>query len=360
MGRQIPETMWWKAAGLWLLTPLLTVGCAATDTSKQPYGPTAGSESSWTDKLTAPFKSSPGAVASSMDNRASTANDSDALSLSKKLDKKNPDLIVAIAQMQERAGKFSEAEKQYKLALKYKPKHLNALVGYAHLQDRQKKFEDATKLYKRAIAAHPTEAGVYNDLGLCFHRRGMMSEAQASLVKAVELSPDHKLYRNNLATVQVEQGQYDAALVHLTASHGEAAGHYNLGYLLAKKGENNRALMHLHHAATLDPTLVAAQQMIAKLSPQGPAGQPVPQMAAVPSVAQRYTITNPVTPSPVYVTVPTKSETTPVLPPAATQSSADPNAGRFTAPPTAVRYPNQQTSGYSGAGAQPPIPDQIR
>lgn len=289
-----------------------------------------------------------------MENRASTANDTDQLSLSKKPNPKDPDLIVAIAQMDERAGKLKAAETQYQKALKYKPKHLGALVGYAHLQDRQKKFDKATELYKRAIAAHPAEAGVHNDLGLCYHRQGKLSEAHSSLAKAVELSPDHKLYRNNLATVLVERGQYDAALVHLTSSHGEAAAHYNLGYLLAKKGDNNRALAHLHQAATLDPTLVAAHQMIAKLTPQGPAaGQPVAQMAAVPSPPQRYTITNPVTPAPVQVTAPPTRPATPTP----TQSSS---SNSFTAPPTAVRYPDRQTSGYSGAGAQPPIPDQIR
>ena len=50
-----------------------------------------------------------------------TANDGDQLSLSKKPNKKNPDLIVAIAQMQERSGKLEAAEKQYQKALKIQP-----------------------------------------------------------------------------------------------------------------------------------------------------------------------------------------------------------------------------------------------
>ena len=360
MGRTVRSADWCKAAQLWLLAPLVIAGCASTDASKSGSGmqslggSTTTSQSSWTDKLTAPFKPGGGATG----NRTATANDNDQLSLSNHPNKKNPELIVAIAQMHERAGKFDEAEKHYQKALKLQPKHLGALVGYAHLQDRRNKLEEATTLYQRALVAHPKEAAVQNDLGLCYHRRGMLSEAHAALVQAVALAPERKLYRNNLATVFVEQGQFDAALSELMTAHGQAAGHYNLGYLLAKKGDEARALTHFQQAATLDPTLAAAHQWVAKLSPQTPntspaLAAPATQGAPVPSVAQRYPIVT-------EVVGPPKVEYAAPPQPADAPDAQGGGSDRWSAPPSGVRYPNQQTSGFSGAAPLPPTPEQMR
>jgi len=345
------RSKWWNAAAPWLLAPWLAAGCASTDAGKSndlgAFGSSNAEAPSWTDKLTAPFKAGAATVAGTMDNRTATANDSDQLSLSKPANKKNPDLIVALAQMQERAGKFDEAEKQYKKALKYKPKHLGALMGYAHLHDRRNKMDEAVKLYKKAIDAHPKEAAVHNDLGLCYHRRGMLKEAEQTLSKAIELAPDRKLYRNNLAAVMVDQGQTDVALAQLTAAHGPAAGHYNLGYLLAKKGDNGGALAHFQQAAAFDPTLAAAKQWVAKLSPP-----PVDSVAgAVPSgspagnVGPRYTSAPPTDPGTYQPNAP------------AMGANVNAAASPWASPPTAVRYPDQQTSGYTSTAALPPTPE---
>jgi Flp pilus assembly protein TadD len=349
-----------------LLAALSLSGCATTDSAKTGDGfhslnQSTASESSWTDKLTAPFKKSANAVASSQDNRAATANDSDALSLSKKPDKKNPDLRVALAQMHEQAGNFDKAEVEYKKALKLEPKHLNGLMGYAHLQDRRNKLDDAIKLYQKAIAAHPNEAGVYNDLGLCMHRHGKLTEASMALHKAVALAPERKLYRNNLATLMVEQGQYDGAIEQLATAHGQAAAHYNLGYLLTKKGNSELALQHFRQAATLDPSLTAARQWVAKLSP-APTYQPQPGPpsfpATAPAIAQRD--------QPVQQPAAASQQVLPLPPqpgsgPSYLQSGASGVAANdFSGAPSGVRYPDQQTSGYSGTAALPPSPQQYR
>jgi hypothetical protein len=95
------------------------------------------------------------------------------------------------------------------------------------------------------------------------------------LKRAVELDGSNKLYRNNLAAVYVEQNQSDLALAELTAAHGTAVGHYNLGYLLVQKGDSRAALAHFQRASQTDRNLVAAQQWVAKLTmpPGVPASQ---------------------------------------------------------------------------------------
>jgi Flp pilus assembly protein TadD len=354
-----------SAATCALLAALSLCGCASTDAGKtgdgfHSLGQSPAAENSWSAKLTAPFKKS-AALASSQDNRAATANDSDALSLSKKPDKNNPNLRVALAQMHERSGNLDKAEAEYKKALKLEPKHLDALMGYAHLQDRRNQLDEATKLYQKAIAAHPNEAGILNDLGLCMHRHGKLIEANSALKKAVALAPERKLYRNNLAALMVEQGMYDDAIDQLTVAHGQAAAHYNLGYLLTKKGNSELALHHFKQAATLDPSLDAARQWVAKLSPpQLNQPQPGAPTYTPPSsaVAQRYLpIQQPAVASQQVQPLPPQPGSSPVYLDSGTAGVA---ANDFSVAPAGVRYPDQQTSGYSGTAALPPNPQQYR
>ena len=55
-------------------------------------------------------------------------------------------------------------------------------------------------------------------------------------------------------------------------------GHYNLAYLLEQKADHKAALTHFQVAAQKDPSLLAAQQWVARLST--PAGQAGVQYAA--------------------------------------------------------------------------------
>lgn len=181
-----------------------------------------------------------------------------------------PNVFAAAARMHEASGHFQEAEANYRKALEIDQNHLDSLVGYARLEDRRGNFDAATKFYQRAIRKHPKEASVHNDLGLCYHRRGMLPDATRELRRAVDLEEDNKLYRNNLAAAYVEQGKNKEALKHLAAAHGQSVAHYNLGYLLMQKKENDAALEQFQLAAQKDPSLVAAQEWIARLSP--PAG----------------------------------------------------------------------------------------
>jgi Tfp pilus assembly protein PilF len=234
---------------------VLAGGCASP-TVKPP------TQQTFVDKLSSSVKNGTSKLAAAVTPKKSLP-ESPIASPSGKL---GPNVFVAAAQMQERAGKFDEAEANYHKALQLDSKHLGALIGYARLEDRRSNFEAATRIYQRAIKAHPKDATVRNDLGLCYHRRGMMPEATRELKRAVELDRDNKLYRNNLAAAYVEQGHNNEALTQLVAAHGKSVGHYNLGYLLMQKGDRRGALEQFQIAANSDSNLVAARQWVAKLS----------------------------------------------------------------------------------------------
>jgi Flp pilus assembly protein TadD len=273
---------------------VLSGGCAAP-ASKRP------TEKSFVDKFSASVKSGTSKMAAAMTPKPSQQPDRD----TSPNGEPGPNVFVAVAQMHERTGKYDEAEAHYRKALAVDAKHLDALVGFARLEDRRSNFEAATRLYRRAIKMHPKNASVHNDLGLCYHRRGMLPDATRELKRAVELDGVNKLFRNNLAAVYVEQDQHDLALAQLTAAHGSAVGHYNLGYLLVQKGNRREALDHFRKAGQIDHNLIAAEQWVAKLSlppgayasqagdaapagtPQGNYAAPVQTTANPAYVAQR-------------------------------------------------------------------------
>jgi tetratricopeptide (TPR) repeat protein len=231
-------------------------GCASTTTKKPPES------TSWTDKVTQSFKNGTAKVAAALKPKETKVP----VATSPPSGKAGPNVFVAVAQAHENLGDLNEAEAQYKKALDLEPNHLPALLGYARLEDRRHNFDAAIKLYQQAMKKHSKESMVHNDLGLCYHRRGMLPEATKELQKAVELNQQSKLYRNNLAAVLVDQGRQKEALQQLTIAHGEPVAHYNLGYLLEQKKNHSAALAEFRKAAEIDPSLSAAQQWVAKLS----------------------------------------------------------------------------------------------
>jgi Tfp pilus assembly protein PilF len=211
----------------------------------------------------------------------------DATRLDSPTKKVGPEVYVAAARLLENQNKFGEAEQQYEKALKASPNDLNTLVGMARLHDRQGDSAKALSFYQRAVKAHSKSALVHNDLGLCYARQKQLDKSLQSLNKAVELQPENARYRNNLATVLVEAGHTREALAQLSQVGSEAVAHYNVGYLLHKRGQQGEAVQHLQQAIALDPNLTPAREMLATWG-AAPGGQlhSTARIAAGPSYEQ--------------------------------------------------------------------------
>ena len=225
---------------------------------------------SWTDSITAPFKSGfdkLGRALSPKSHTSSSTVEDDAVSLKSKA-KIGPELYVAIAHLYEQAGKMPEAEQQYQLALKDRPDDVAALLGYAHLKEYMSKPDEAIQLYQRAAQAHPEQASIYNNLGLCYARQNRLDEAVAAMERAVQQEPKNALYRNNIAAVLVDQGKSLEALRHLREAHTGAAAYYNMGYLLQTKGQSQAAMQNFAAALKADPSMVPAQRWLEYLQRQ--------------------------------------------------------------------------------------------
>jgi tetratricopeptide (TPR) repeat protein len=209
----------------------------------------------------------------------------DPLRLDSPTKKVGPQVYVAAGRLLENQGKYEQAEEQYQKALAIAPADVSALVGMARLHDRQGQSAKAVELYHRALKADPKSALAYNDLGLCHARQRQLDPSIQALGRAVQLQPENAKYRNNLATVLVEAGRTDDALRELSALGSPAVAHYNVGYLLHKKGQTADAQRHLQQALVLDPEMSPAREMLAQIvgsSTAPPAQAAIPHPARAP------------------------------------------------------------------------------
>ncbi len=227
----------------------------------------------------------------------------DPLALANKPKHIDAEFYCSLARLQEQAGAYDAAVDQYQNALKEDKKNLPAMMGLAHIYERQRNPNKAIAMYELAAKSHPQDAGLQNDMGLCYRQVGRLDDAIAAQQRAVALQPGRKLYRNNLATSLVRAGRAPEALDQLLTVHKPPTAHYNIGYLLTEVGDQRSALFHFQKALEFDPNFAPAREWLATLSPQvpQPAGpQPViaqpappPQMAAAPAPAQQVEIAAP-------------------------------------------------------------------
>lgn len=192
----------------------------------------------------------------------------DPIALGTKAGPLDADFYASLARVQEQSQNFAGARELYKKSLELEPDHSDSLLGMARSYDRQGQLSRATELYLDVTRRYPRDPRAFNDLGLCYAKQQMFPQSVAAVGKAIEISPDRPLYRNNMATVLVELGRADEALVHLKQVHTEAIAQYNLGCLLNKHGDVGGALDQFAQAAAKDPSLDQAAEMADSLAGQ--------------------------------------------------------------------------------------------
>ncbi len=192
----------------------------------------------------------------------------DPTSLASKTAPLSPELYVSAAAVLEQQNRNAEAAQKYDQALAVEPSHRDALIGLARLRHREGNLESAVEVYQRALQVYPEDAVLLNDLGLCYARAGQSQNAIAVLQRAVEMSPSSTLYRNNLAAALVEADRSGEAVPLLAQTCGTAVAHYNVGYLLHKRGANGAAVEHFVASLEANPSLTPARSMLQQLAPQ--------------------------------------------------------------------------------------------
>ncbi len=249
-----------------LLVALLAAatGCSVPGFSgNKNAAPPVASHASWTDKVTAPFKSlaPKKQVASPAD-----VSKTDPISLGFASGPTTPALYVSMAQMSDQGGNAPHARALYQKALSMDAKNLDALLGLARLEDREGNLPEALKVYQQAVDLHPQDARAYNDLALCHARCGDLQKSSEALDQAVRINPQKQLYRNNIAKVLIEMNQVDQAVTHMSAVCQPDVANYNIAVLLAERGRTAEAMTFLQKALAANPRMTDASTLLASLN----------------------------------------------------------------------------------------------
>jgi len=140
--------------------------------------------------------------------------------------------------------------------------------GMGGALDRLGRFAQAEVHYKKALKLSPKDPKIWNDAGYSYYLQGRWADAEFALRTAGNLAPDDERIRTNLGLTLAAAGKPDQAFPLLSESNGDAAGHANLGYLLAATGQFDLARRQYETALALRPNLELARRALARLDRQ--------------------------------------------------------------------------------------------
>jgi len=145
--------------------------------------------------------------------------------------------------------RYDEAEQVYREALERNPYSGMSLQGYGILLIERSQPEAAISLLTPAVDEDAADYRVYNVLGIAYDALGDHTQAQNNYQAGLNLKPDSKSLRNNMALSLVLQERYDAAIEQvqslLTGTKADEPYLHNLAlvYGLAGRIENAAALL---------------------------------------------------------------------------------------------------------------------
>jgi tetratricopeptide (TPR) repeat protein len=160
------------------------------------------------------------------------------------------------------AGRLSEAEQAYRLALDMAPQHPETFHLLGLLLYRRGQFDEAISLITAAIERQPSTPLYWFNLGVVTQKAARRQEAIRAYRQAITLNPRYLEALINLGNALKDEGSaaeakeaYQQALA-LNPSHADT--HNNLGVTLKEQGQLEEAITSYRHALQLKPTHIEA------------------------------------------------------------------------------------------------------
>jgi Flp pilus assembly protein TadD len=134
--------------------------------------------------------------------------------------------------------------------------------------DRLGRFAQAEAHYQKSLKLSPRDSKIWNDVGYSYYLQGRWADAERALKTAAKLAPEDERIRINLGLTLAAAGKTTEALPLLSQTTGDAAGHANLGYLLAATGQFDLARQQYEIALAQRPDMELARRALARLDRQ--------------------------------------------------------------------------------------------
>ena len=164
-------------------------------------------------------------------------------------------LLLQQGKWPEAAGRFEAAEAYNQ---RYGPAHVNLGNAYSHL----KRLSEAEQQFREALKLEPDSYEAHFNFANTLVQAGRLPEAVEHYEAALGLSPKAADAHYNLANVLLELGRLPEAVAHYEeALHYRPDAfevHINLGNALAAAGRMSAAVTHFKAAAKLNPQSVDA------------------------------------------------------------------------------------------------------
>ena len=110
------------------------------------------------------------------------------------IDAERPEAHLNLGLLETKLRHPSEAENQYRTALRLDPNFTPALVNLADLDRMRGLNQESVELLRKAMAIDPNNADIHHSLGLALVRQHNYADAIPELRHASELAPDNARY----------------------------------------------------------------------------------------------------------------------------------------------------------------------
>ena len=173
------------------------------------------------------------------------------------IDADRPESHLNLGLLKTRRQQTSEAEAEYRTALRLDPKFVPALVNLADLNRQRGMDKEGAELLRTAIAIEPNNAAIKHSLGLLLVRQRNYAEALPLLRDAATLDPDNARYAYVYAVALNSTGSAAEAKALLARTYKQHPTDRNvLAGLIAferDSGDIAAALTHAQELAALEP-----------------------------------------------------------------------------------------------------------
>ena len=149
-------------------------------------------------------------------------------------------------------GDLHGAETNFYEALKRDDQIWKAYNYLGIICDLQQKFEEAVKHYASAIWLQPTNAALYNNMGMSLYLSGQYDRAVRAFEEALGRSDNKKIF-NNMALALYKTGENNKAFNNFNKAGDRASAFNNLGYMHLITGESDKAEKAFSEAIEINP-----------------------------------------------------------------------------------------------------------
>ena len=177
--------------------------------------------------------------------------------VAQKFNADRPEARTTLGAFYARRGRNSEAEAEYKAALRLSAQFVGASINLADLYRQTGREDDGERVLRSAIATAPSDGGLHHALGLSLVRLKRLDDALVELGRAAEFDPNNARYAYIYGVALHSAGRQPEALAYLK---GSLVGHpENRDIIMAivsfsrEAGDTATALQYAEKAARIAP-----------------------------------------------------------------------------------------------------------